>query len=369
LKIALVVPGGVDSSGEVRVIPALLALIGRLAAEHDVHVFATHQDPVRGEWLLEGAHIHNLGLPRRAWRTAKAIVAEHRQRPFHIVHAFWIGQHAAAAVGAAALLRIPSLVHVAGGELIAFPDIAYGGCRTWRGRVLVNAVLRRAGMVTCASTPIVELIAKAAGVEAQRLPLGVDLQRWPPRTPSRRRANEPARFVHIASLNAVKDQPTLLRALHILANAGRDFHLDVIGEDTLGGSIQALAEELGLAERVTFHGFLTQRAMRPIVEAAHVSLITSRHETGPVVLLEAALAGVPTAGTAVGHIAEWSPHAALGVPCQDPAALAAALAAVLDDEDLRTRLADAASRRAQHEDADATARAFGAAYRQLMQRR
>jgi glycosyltransferase involved in cell wall biosynthesis len=342
----------------------LIALIGRLAAEHDVHVFATDQEPSPSSWMLEGARVHNLGLPRTAWRAANAILAEHRNEPFRVIHGFWAGSHGAIAVGMATLLRVPSLVHAAGGELVALTDIGYGGSRTWRDRVITHASLRNATLVTCASTPMVELIA-AKGVVAQRLPLGVDLRRWPPRLPVRRRPGEPARLVHVASLNAVKDQPTLLRALRRLVDTRRAFHLDVVGEDTLGGRVQAMAAEIGLAEHVTFHGFLTQRSLRPIVEAAHVALISSRHEAGPLALLEAALAGVPTVGTAVGHLAEWSPHAALAVPCQDPAALAGALAAVLDDEDLRMRLATAALRRAENEDADATARGFNEAYRRL----
>ena len=52
---------------------------------------------------------------------------------------------------------------------------------------------------------------------------------------------------------------------------------------------------------------------------AHVSVISSRHEAGPVVALEAAAVGVPTVGTAVGHIAEWAPDAALAVPVGDDA--------------------------------------------------
>ena len=124
--------------------------------------------------------------------------------------------------------------------------------------------------------------------------------------------------MHVASLNRVKDQGTLLRALRVLADRGRDFHLDVIGEDTLGGETQALAAELGVAERIRFHGFLPQREVRRVVEAAHVAVVSSRHEAGPLVVLEAAAAGVPTVGTAVGHIAEWSPQAAIAVPCLDP---------------------------------------------------
>jgi len=367
MKVAIVVPGGVDRSGEVRVIPALVSLIARLAAGHDVHVFATHQESKPGSWMLQGARVHNLGVPRTAWRAANAILAEHRKGPFHVIQSIWAGRPAALTVGLAALLHLPSLVHVAGGELVALPDIGYGGSRTWFDRSLARVVLRKATLVTCASTTMVDLVA-STGVKAQRLPLGVDLQHWPPRQPTRRLPEELPRFIHIASLNLVKDQTTLLLALRKLADVGRDFHLDVVGEDTLGGRIQALAVELGLARRITFHGFLTQRALRPIVDAAHVALITSRHEAGPIAMLEAAVAGVPTVGTAVGHIAEWSPHAALAVPCQDPAALAAALTRVLDDEDLRMTLAEAAFRDATREDADLTARAFNEAYRRLASR-
>jgi glycosyltransferase involved in cell wall biosynthesis len=368
MKIAIVVPGGVDSSGEVRVIPVIVALVGRLAAEHEVHVFATHQDSAPGTWMLEGARVHNLGLPRTAWRAAQAIRREHRAQPFDVIHAFWAGRHGMLAVGMGKWLRVPSVVHVAGGELAALEDIRYGGCRTWRGRALERAVLRAATAVTCASQPIADLIAER-GVKAQRLPLGVDLRRWPVRSPVRRRPDEPARLLHVASLNDVKDQSTLLQALRRLADAGREFRVDIVGEDTLGGRVQALAEELGLTAWVRFHGFLTQNALRPIVEAAHIAVISSRHETGPVVVLEAALAGVPTVGTAVGHLAEWSPHAALAVPCRDPAALAGAIATLLDDEDRRLRLAGAALRNAAREDAGQTARAFNEIYHRLVSTR
>jgi len=364
VKIALVVPGGVDRSGEERVIPALIALIGRLAKEHDVHVFATHQEVERGSWVLEGARIHNLGLPRTAWRAASVIVAEHRKRPFQVIHAFWAGGHAAVAVTIANLLRVPSVVHVAGGELVTLEDIGYGGCRTWSGRMLRRTVLRGATLVTGASRPILELVAER-GIDARRLPLGVDLRRWPLRAPVRRMTAETVRLVHVASLNAVKDQPTLLRALRELADGGRRFDVDVVGEDTLGGKIQALAASLGLAPRIRFHGFLTQRALRPVVEAAHIAVISSRHEAGPLALLEAAAAGVPTVGTAVGHLAEWTPHAAVAVPRADPAALAAALAGLIDNEDLRLSVASEAMRSAAREDADYTARELNEIYQGL----
>jgi len=110
MKIAVVVAGGVDRSGERRVIPALLAVLRRLSMLHEVHVFATHQEDEPSSWMLEGAHIHNVGLPRTLWRAVNAIVREHRKRPFDVVQSFWAGRHGALAVGVGALLRAPGLV-------------------------------------------------------------------------------------------------------------------------------------------------------------------------------------------------------------------------------------------------------------------
>jgi glycosyltransferase involved in cell wall biosynthesis len=363
MRIALIVPGGVDRL-EVRVIPVLLALIRRLARDHDVHVFAMHQEPKPGGWGFEGARIHNLGLPRTKWRALKMVLTEHRRAPFQIIHSIWAGPYGALAVLVGKLVRVPSIVHVAGGELVAIADIAYGGCRTWRGRILQKGVLKLATRVTAASEMICDLVAER-GVQAQRLPLGVDLERWPLRHPTRRLSGKQPRLLHVASLNAVKDQRTMLRALRLLADRHYDFHVDVVGEDILDGEIHAMSVELDLVQRVQFHGLLSHVRLRPIVAAAHVAIISSRHEAGPIVLLEAAVTGVPTVGTAVGHVAEWSPDAALAVPCQDPAALADAIQLVLDDEDLRVRLADEALRRASKMDADATASAFNDLYYQL----
>lgn len=361
MKIALVVPGGVDRSGEYRVIPALLALIKRLALRDEVHVFALTQEPRPARWDLLGACIHNVGTPHARLRAVQAIRAEHRSSPFQLVHSIWSGAPGLVAVAAATILHLPCLIHLAGGELAAVREIGYGGRLGWRGRLREALVLRAATVVTAASTPMVEALAQL-GTSARRLPLGVDLDIWSPRGPVRRDLSKPARLIHAASLNRVKDQTTLLRALAALAHAGVQFEMDIVGEDTLQGEIQAQAERLGLAARVTFHGFLPQPRLLRLMQQADVLIMSSRHEAGPVVVLEAAVMGVPTVGTAVGHIAEWAPHAATAVPVGDSPALARAIAALLDDEDLRLRIANEAFRRATREDADFTERCFRALY-------
>jgi glycosyltransferase involved in cell wall biosynthesis len=365
MRIALVVPGGVDRSGEYRVIPALLALIQRLAIDNDVQVFALNQETEVGEWDLLGARIHNIGVDHTRLRAIRSISRLHRCARFDVVHAIWSGACGLIAVAVGKALGIPSLVHIAGGELVSMPDIGYGGMQSRRGRVREWLVLRGASCITAASAPVLGALSQL-GLSARRVPLGVDLKTWPPRPPVRRQDGRPARLIHVASLNRVKDQATLLRALASLAESRLDFEMDIVGEDTLHGEIQAMAEKLGLSRAIRFRGFLPQRQLRPLLEQADLLIHSSRHEAGPLVMLEAAVAGIPTVGTAVGHIAEWSPDAAVSVPVGDWAGLAAAITRLLSDDRLRVDIAREAMRRAVREDADYTAERFHALYMGLM---
>ena len=367
MNIGLVVPGGVDPSGEFRVIPALLALLRRLVRQHEVRVFALHQQPQPGRWELLGTPVWNIGIRHTRIRGIRTLCAQHRVRRFDVIHAIWSGTAGLVAVAAARILDIPSLVHVTGGELIALPEIGYGGCLTWKGRVREALVLRGATQVSAPSGPMIATLA-SLGIAGRRVPLGVDLEIWPARMPVRRSAQQPARLIHVASLNRVKDQTTLLRALATLCERDIDFEMQVVGEDTLGGEIQELAERLGLRARVRFHGFLPQRSLRPLVEAADVLVMSSRHEAGPFALHEAGVVGVPTVGTAVGEIADWAPQAALAAPVGDAGQLAEHLATLLRDEDLRLRIAHEARLRALQENVDSTARAFESIYETLVAR-
>lgn len=363
MKLALVLPGGVDRSGEYKVIPAFLALIERLARIHELHVFVLHQEAAPARWEMLGAYIHNIGEGRTRLRAITAIRAEHRRAPFDLIQAIFSGSCSLIAVAAAKLLGVRSAVHIAGGELVALHEIGYGGRRKWKGRLREALILRGTDLITAASAPIIDSL-KALGLKARRVPLGVDLRTWTPLAPRARKAG-PARLLHVASLNRVKDQSTMLHALAAVAEAGVAFRMDIVGVDTLDGETEALVRRLNLQRHVRLLGFKTQRELRPIMESADLLVMSSMHEAGPLVLLEAAAVGVPTVGTAVGHIAEWSPWAALAVPVGDSLGIALAIQQVLADEDLRIRLAVEAQRRAVLEDADYTARMFEALYGKL----
>jgi glycosyltransferase involved in cell wall biosynthesis len=363
MKIAIVLQGGVDRSGERRVIPVVLALLERLTVSHEVHVFALRQEPDPGTWKLCGATIHNVGSSRAVHRVVAAIRREHRTLRFDVIHALWAGAGAFAAALAGRIMRVPLLVHLTGGELVRLEEIGYGQMLRLRWRLINRWVLHTAARVTATSDPII-LLAAALGCTALRVPLGVDLNVWPPRSPAPRHAAVP-RLIQVASLNRVKGLETTLAALRILHERGVEFEMDFVGEDTLNGEVQRAADGLGLGRQLRFHGFLTQRELRPLVEAAHIHVVSSRHEAGPAAALEAAIAGVPTVGTNVGHLTEWQPDAARVVACGDAVGLAAQIEALVADDTLRLRVASAAQRRALAEDASHTARQFEELYRQV----
>lgn len=352
MKIALLTPGGADRTGTHRVLPFLLDLLEEFTPHHDVHVFQLRHEPRPSRYALLGATVHNIGLRPRVARAVRAVVAEHARGPFDFIYALWAEAGLSAAF-AGRLLGRPVLLHLIGGDLVTVPDIAYGVRLTRFGRLWLRVAVGGATRLLVPSEPA-RADAARLGLDAVRVPLSVSLERWPARPPVPRTAGDVARLVHVANLNRVKDQPTLLRALGRLRDQGVSFRLDVVGEDTLNGVVQRLAGTLGLSDRVTFHGFLPRTDLRPVVERSHVLLMASRHETGPVVALEAALAGVPTVGTAVGHIAEWAPDAAIAVAPGDDAGLAAGLAAVLADEPRRLAIAAEAQKRAIAQDVSFT---------------
>lgn len=362
----MVVPGGLDHRNERWVLPYLAWLVERLARRHEVHAYAIHRRlERRATYRFMGATVHALGGPFPELRGVLGIVSEHRRRRFDVVHALWAHWPGTVAAIAGRLIRRPVLLHLAGGELVGFPDIGYGARIGWRGRTGVRLALRGASRITVASGEMRELAGRL-GFEAIEVPLGVDLTRWPARAPRPRDVTRPARLLHVGTLNRVKDHATLLAAAARLHTGGLVFHLDVVGRDTLGGEVQALARSLGIEEYVTFRGELPHRELRPLMADADVLLVSSRHEAGPMVLLEAAATGVPTVGTAVGHVRDWAPEAAVAVPVRDAVALACETRALLEDEPRRLRIAWAAQQRAVARDAEWTAAAFDRQYAEMI---
>jgi glycosyltransferase involved in cell wall biosynthesis len=209
-------------------------------------------------------------------------------------------------------------------------------------------------------------LARNQRVDPAVIPLGVDSALF---ADSRRTAGPPFRLLHVASLNPVKDQATLIRAVHhLVTHLGVDATLDIVGEDTLGGAIQALVHRLGLQPRVSFRGFVPTGALASMYRDADLFVLSSRHEAAGVVLLEAAASGVAVVGSAVGYLADWAPDRATAVATGQPVLLAEAIATLLRDDRRRANQAHSAAAWARAHDADWTASAFEELYADLTRR-
>ena len=365
MKIAIVTSGGVDRSGVERVVPCLLWLIERLVrAGDDVHVFALHQEPDPGTWRLQGATIHNAGYRHSGRRLFAQLIAEHRRAPFDVIHSAWSVLGALIGGLAGRLLGAPLLVYLGSTELVRFPDI-----RTTRsslkGRIMLRIATSLAERVVTPSAQMIEL-ARGLGISATRAPLGVALDRWPLAPPRRRDPDATVRLLHVAAIVPIKDHGLLIETAAVLEARGVSFEIDVIGEDVAGdGGVRRRAEALGLAARFRFHGFVPHHELPPYFKRADLLLVTSRHEADPLVAIEAAFAGLPTVGTNVGHLSEWSPLAAQAVPTRDSAAMAQAIIEVLSDDDARMALALRAQERALADHADITTRRYREIYAEM----
>ena len=374
MKIGLVVPGGVDPSGRERVTPALLWLIERLARRHDAHVFVLDYFPEPCTYQLAGATVHDLGrvtgpIGFRRFRIARRLTAALAAKgPFDLLHAYWGMPAGVVTTNVAGTLGVPVIVTLSSGELVAIDDIGYGAQRRWIDRRAIGRMMRTATALTVPTEYMARLVTAFSG-RASIVPIGIDPRTFPR---AARTDGPPWRLVRVSSINRVKDVPTLLGALDQIIrgdSAYRDIHLDVVGEDTLRGEMQALAARMGLAAHVTFHGFQPTDRLAAFYAQAHLNVVSSRHEASNVSMLEAACTGLPTVGTKVGYVADWDPDRAVAVPVGNPIALAAAIVDLLGDRARRERIGRAARAWTVAHDADWTAKTLDDLYTQVVTRR
>ena len=103
------------------------------------------------------------------------------------------------------------------------------------------------------------------------------------------------RLVFAGRLLECKHLDKLIKALSKLQ--GRDFVLDIIGTGPEEAPLKALAEELGIKDRVVFHGRLPREEVLSFMRKAHSFVMVSKGEVFGLVYLEAMAASCVTIGS------------------------------------------------------------------------
>jgi glycosyltransferase involved in cell wall biosynthesis len=244
-------------------------------------------------------------------------------------------------LAAAVLARVPAVlgtVHV--GEYRP-PDRS----ADWQLRTLAHGVGRYLTVSRAIATELVEVL----GWPAEKVEVvhnGVDVRGLEVAVPPTLRqelseGEERPLVLTPARLNAQKGHPVLLEAIAEVPDALFLF----AGEGPEREPLEALAEQLGVADRVRFLG--RREDVPELLAACDVFALPSLYEGTSLAVLEAMAAGIPIVSSAIGGTDELVEDGRSGilVPPGDPTALAAALRRVLEDADLRKSLAAAARER------------------------
>jgi colanic acid/amylovoran biosynthesis glycosyltransferase len=155
----------------------------------------------------------------------------------------------------------------------------------------------------------------------------------------------------VARLVAIKGHAVLLDALAELERRGIAFHATIAGDGPERAALEARAEQLGLADAVSFLGAVGSDIVPSLYQRAHVFCLPSFAEGLPVSLIEAMASGVPVVTTRImgtPELVEDGVSGLLVAPGRSDL-LADALWRVCTDPELRRALADAGAAKVRSE--------------------
>src|SRR6188472_2625828 len=163
-------------------------------------------------------------------------------------------------------------------------------------------------------------------------------------------------FVQAGRLIEKKGLPVTLRAFSTFLKQHPNAMLTIAGEGPLLSELQKCAGELGVADRVSFTGFVSQEQLREIYYRSHIFVHPSQtgrdgnQEGIPNSMLEAMATGLPVFASEHGGIPEAIENGVSGalVPERDDEALARALLNATQDPDLLSRIARAGAEAVKH---------------------
>jgi glycosyltransferase involved in cell wall biosynthesis len=153
----------------------------------------------------------------------------------------------------------------------------------------------------------------------------------------------PPRLVMVARFEPQKDHSTLLHALSGLRD--QPWQLDLIGDGPLRSQAEALADTLGVRDRIHFLG--QRKDVDQLLARAQISLLVSNWEGFPLSILESMRAGLPVIASDVGGVSESVQDGSTGflIPHGGVEQLRERIGRLLRDAELRVRFGVAGRRR------------------------
>ena len=354
-------PGGAE-----RVVAQLAMGLQAAGAENVVFL------PAHGEgWLAEqlrgsGVAVEQFHVDRPVSPAcARSLTEAFRRRRITVAHSH---EFSMAVYGAWAAWRagIPHVITMHGGRY-------YAG--RLRRRLALRAAIVLSGKTVAVSAPLARALSDDLSIPDSRvqiIPNGVPRQRpWRVTLRDELRLAPDARLiVSVGNLYPVKGHVHLVDAVARLAVRHPSLHAAIAGRGEREDDLASRARAQGVADRIHLLGLRSD--VSAILAAADIFALPSLSEGLPLAVLEAMFAGCPIVASDVGEVATALDHGRAGVLVEpgNPAALAEAIDALLNDPKRATNLGTRAAFRAVADyDVSRMVRRYATAYDELVQRR
>ncbi|RRR96814.1 glycosyltransferase [Glycomyces terrestris] len=322
--------------------------LGLAERGHDVHVMCPSTTGKSFTEAVGGVTVHRIASLRTPfhpdfrfcppWRADKAVpelLAEIDPDVVHTQAHFIVGR---AAVRAATAAGIPV---VATNHFMPENLLGFGPLPRWTHRLIAKLAWRDLarvyGLATVCTTPTpraAELLERN-GLDrpVMAISCGIDRAKYA----GAQEKSEHTTLLFVGRLEAEKNVHELIEAAALLP---QDVRVEVAGDGSVRPRLEALAAQLGIADRVTFHGFLPDEDLVRAYRRCDVFVMPGTAELQSIATMEAMAAGKPVVAAdamALPHLVRPGENGWLYQPA-DTDELALRIGAIIADEAARAAM-------------------------------
>ena len=325
---------------------------GLLSRGHEVHVAAPSPDGPEGMEVLDGVTVHRVvsyrwplhewyrvSLPWTAKPACAKIVAKVQPDVVHTQAHFIVGRY------------ISYAAHAQGFPLVGtnhfMPENLFAHARTppfferparWFAWKDLEHVFGRALHITAPTPRAIELLEQKTKLTGEALSNGIDPHRYEDAAAQATHDSGHPSILYVGRLDFEKKVDELIRAFAALPKHLTP-HLDIVGNGSWREAWKQLAADLGVADRVTFHGYVSEEELLLAYGRCDIFCMPGIAELQSLVTLEAMAAGKPVVAAnamALPHLVHPGENGYLYTP-GNVDELRDHLATLLDDPEMRER--------------------------------
>ncbi len=289
-----------------------------------------------------------LKLPPLVFCEWLALIRRLRSGRYDLVHSHWVLPQGLVGALAARPLRVPHVITIHGGDVFGLR----GRALTWIKRYALTHATAVTVNSSATRDAVMQIAPGLGGVH--RIPMGVTVRARPtnpdPCELRRRfRRHDGPLLVFVGRLVEEKGVDDLIRAIPPLRTRFPDISALIIGDGQERKRMQAMARDLGVADRVFFLGWVAADEVPNYLHAADIFVGPSKRspdgwvEAQGLTFLEALLSRTPVVATRSGGIIDAVRHEETGLLVAEnaPDEIAAAVERLVHDAELAARLGEA----------------------------